>query len=104
MEGLGFAMRAEAVLQKLIQDVLETSRIERESLDRQQVRSSLARRLGMDVGALAPADHAVEGVVEVMLDATQRFDTALTDERLFGWPASLFPMGRSGLTRSSACS
>ena len=99
MESLGFALRAEAVLQTLTQDVLETSRIEGESLDRQQVRSSLARRLGMDIGALAPADWDVEGIVEVMLDATQNFDAPLTEERLFGWHASLFPTGRSGLTR-----
>ena len=99
MEGLGFAMREEAVLQTLTQDVLETSRIEGESLDRQQVRSSLARRLGMDIGALAPADLNVEGIVEMMLDATQHFDAPLTEDRLFGWHASLFPTGRSGLTR-----
>ena len=99
MESLGFAMREEAVLQTLTQDVLETSRIEGESLDRQQVRSSLARRLGMDIGALAPADRNVEGVVEMMLDATQRFDAPLTEERLFGWHASLFPTGYSGLNR-----
>jgi len=99
MEGLGFPLRDEAVLQTLTQDVLETSLIEGEALDKEQVRSSLARRLGMDVGALAPADRDVEGVVEMMLDATQRFNAPLTQERLFGWHASLFPTGRSGLTR-----
>ncbi len=102
MEILGFALREEAVLQTLTEDVLETSQIEGESLDRQQVRSSLARRLGMDIGALAPADRNVEGVVEMMLDATQRFDAPLTEERLFGWHASLFPTAHSGLTRIRA--
>ena len=99
MESLGFPLRDEAVLQTLTQDVVETSQIEGETLDKEQVRSSLARRLGMDVGALAPADRDVEGVVEMMLDATQRFDAPLTKERLFGWHASLFPTGRSGMTR-----
>ena len=99
MEGLGFPLRDEAVLQTLTEDVLETSQIEGETLDKEQVRSSLARRLGLDVGALAPADRDVEGVVEMMLDATQRFDAPLTEERLLGWHASLFPTGRSGMTR-----
>ncbi len=98
MEGLGFSLREEAVLQTLTLDVLESSSIEGEILDREQVRSSLARRLGMDVGALPPADRDVEGVVEMMLDATQRYAEPLTEERLFGWQAALFPTGRSGLT------
>jgi len=99
MEGLGLAVREGAVLQTLTEDVLETSRIEGEALDKQQVRSSLARRLGVDIGALTPADRDVEGVVEMMLDATQHFGAPLTEERLFGWHAALFPTGRSGLTR-----
>ena len=99
MEALGFQLRAEAVLQTLTEDVLKSSEIEGEILDRGQVRSSIARRLGMDIGALAPADRDVEGVVEMMLDATQAYDLSLTDERLFAWHASLFPTGRSGLSR-----
>jgi Fic family protein len=97
MEGLGFPLRDEAILQTLTQDVLKSSEIEGEILDADQVRSSIARRLGMDVGALTPADRDVEGVVEMMLDATQNFDKPLTAERLFGWHASLFPTGYSGI-------
>jgi Fic family protein len=99
MEGLGFQLRAEAVLQTLTEDVLKSSEIEGERLEREQVRSSIARRLGMDIGALTPADRHVEGVVEMMLDATQRYGDPLTDERLFAWHASLFPTGRSGMAR-----
>ncbi|WP_119390702.1 Fic family protein [Taklimakanibacter lacteus] len=97
MEGLGFPLRDEAVLQTLTQDVLKSSEIEGEILDADQVRSSIARRLGMDIGALTPADRDVEGVVEMMLDATQNFDKPLIAERLFGWHASLFPTGYSGM-------
>jgi Fic family protein len=99
MEALGFALREQAVLQTLTQDVLETSQIEGETLDREQVRSSLARRLGLDIGALTPADRYVDGVVEMLLDATQRYDVPLTEDRLFDWHASLFPTGRNGLSR-----
>ncbi len=99
MEGLGFQLRAEAVLQSLTEEVLKSSEIEGERLDREQVRSSIARRLGMDIGALAPLDRNVEGVVEMMLDATQNYRAPLTDERLFGWHAALFPTGRSGMTK-----
>lgn len=99
MEGLGFSFRNEAVLQTLTQDVLKSSEIEGEILNQDQVRSSIARRLGMDIGALTPADRDVEGVVEMMLDATQNFDKPLTEERLFGWHASLFPTGFSGIQR-----
>ena len=99
MEALGFDLRAEAVLATLTEDVLKSSEIEGEILDRDQVRSSIARRLGMDIGALAPADRHIEGVVEMMLDATQKCTEALTDERLFAWHAALFPTGRSGMTR-----
>jgi len=97
MEGLGFQLRAEAVLASLTEEVLKSSEIEGEVLDRDQVRSSIARRLGMDIGALAPVDRDVEGVVEMMLDATQNYSEPLTDERLFGWQAALFPAGRSGM-------
>jgi Fic family protein len=99
MEGLGFRLREEAVLDTLTLDVLKSSEIEGEVLDRDQVRSSIARRLGLDIGALTPADRDVEGVVEMMLDATQRYAEPLTEERLFGWHASLFPIGRSGMHR-----
>jgi Fic family protein len=99
MEGLGFPLRSEAVLQTLTEDVIKSSEIEGEILDRDQVRSSIARRLGMDIGALTPADREVEGVVEMMLDATQKYDEPLTEERLFGWHAALFPTGRSGMQR-----
>src|SRR3989440_304406 len=99
MQGLGFSLRKEAVLQTLTQDVLKSSEIEGEVLDRQQVRSSIARRLGIDIGALAPADRNVEGAVEMMLDATQDFASPLTKERLFGWHAALFPTGRSGMNK-----
>jgi Fic family protein len=97
MEALGFTLRSEAVLQTLTQDVVKSSEIEGESLDTDQVRSSIACRLGMDIGALTPADRNVEGVVEMMLDATQKYDAPLTTERLFGWHAALFPTGRSGM-------
>jgi Fic family protein len=97
MEGLGFRLREEAVLDTLTHDVVKSSEIEGEVLDREQVRSSIARRLGLDIGALTPADRDVEGVVEMMLDATQHHGGALSEERLFGWHASLFPTGRSGM-------
>lgn len=97
MEGLGFNLQAEATLQTLTLDVLKSSEIEGEILDRDQVRSSIARRLGMDIAGLVPADRHVEGVVEMMLDATQNYNNELTDERLFGWHAALFPTGRSGM-------
>jgi Fic family protein len=99
MEALGFELRAEAVLQTLTEDVLKSSEIEGEILDKEQVRSSIARRLGMDIGALAPVDRDVEGVVEMMLDATLSYQAPLTDERLFAWHAALFPTGRSGMTK-----
>ena len=102
MEALGFNLRQEAVLQTLTADVLKSSEIEGEKLDAEQVRSSIARRLGMDIGALKPADRNVEGVVEMMLDATRHYDQPLTAERLFAWHASLFPTGRSGMTKIRA--
>jgi Fic family protein len=99
MQALGFGLREEAVLQTLTQDVLKSSEIEGERLDPDQVRSSLARRLGMEAGGLAPADQAVEGVVDMMLDATRKYDEPLTADRLFGWHAALFPTGRSGMKK-----
>jgi Fic family protein len=99
MEALGFKLRQEAVLQTLTADVLKSSEIEGEKLDAEQVRSSIARRLGMDIGALTPADRNIEGIVEMMLDATRHYDQPLTAERLFSWHASLFPTGRSGMSK-----
>lgn len=99
MQALGFQLREESVLKILTEDVTKSSEIEGEALDKEQVRSSIARRLGMDVGGLAHADRNVEGVVEMMVDATQKFTTALTAERLFGWQAALFPAGHSGMSK-----
>jgi Fic family protein len=97
IEVLGFSVRNETLLQTLTQDVLKSSEIEGEVLDLAQVRSSVARRLGLDIAGLIPSDRHVEGVVEMTLDATQNFDTALRKERLFNWHAALFPTGRSGM-------
>jgi Fic family protein len=99
MEGLGFRLRAEASLTTLTADVIKSSAIEGELLDAEQVRSSIARRLGLDFGGNVKAGRDVEGVVEMMLDATQKYAEPLTAERLFGWHASLFPTGRSGMRR-----
>jgi Fic family protein len=99
MGALGFNLRQEAILETLTTDVLKSSEIEGEKLDAEQVRSSIARRLGIDIGALKPADRDVEGVVEMMLDATRRYDQPLTADRLFAWHAALFPTGRSGMRK-----
>jgi Fic family protein len=102
MEALGFNLRQEAVLETLTSDVLKSSEIEGEKLNADQVRSSVARRLGIDIGALKPVDRNVEGIVEMMLDATRNYHQPLTKKRLFDWHASLFPTGRSGMTRIRA--
>ena len=99
MERLGFQLQAEATLQSLTEEVLKSSEIEGEVLNKDQVRSSIARRLGIDIGGLTPADRHVEGVVEMMLDATQNYSAPLTTKRLFAWHAALFPTGRSGMTK-----
>ena len=99
MADLGLAQRDQATLQVLTQEVITTSAIEGELLDLDAVRSSVARKLGLDIGALAPSDRHVDGVVDVVLDATRHFDQPLTPERLFGWHAALFPTGYSGRTR-----
>ena len=99
MGDLGFDTQQETVLSTLVQDVTQSSAIEGEHLDAQQVRSSIATRLGLDAAGLPSADRHVEGVVELILDATQHFDDSLTAERLFAWHAALFPTGRSGLRR-----
>ncbi len=97
LEAMGFKTQGEALLQTLTQDVIQSSDIEGEKLSSDQVRSSIARRLGMDIAGLVPADRNVEGIVEMMLDATQEYDSPLTNERLFNWHAALFPTGRSGM-------
>ncbi|MBV7533815.1 Fic family protein [Chitinophaga sp. sic0106] len=99
MEHLGFPLQEEALLLTLTADVLKSSEIEGEILDADQVRSSIARRLGIEIGGLVPSDRDVEGVVEMMLDATQHYDKPLGEQRLFGWHASLFPTGYSGIHR-----
>jgi Fic family protein len=99
MAHLGLAQRNLATLQALTQEVITTSAIEGETLNLEAVRSSIARRLGVDIGALAPADRHVDGVVDVVLDATQQHALPLTAERLFGWHAALFPTGFSGRLR-----
>lgn len=98
MESLGFELRGEAVLAILTEDIVKSSAIEGEDLNRDQVRSSIARRLGMDIAGLVHTDRNVEGVVEMMLDATQNFGKPLTQERLCDWHAAMFPTGRSGMT------
>ena len=99
MEELGFRLRSEANLEALTEEVTQSSEIEGEVLNREQVRSSIARRLGVDIGALTPSERDVEGVVEMQLDATGKFSAPLTFERLFGWHAALFPTGRSGMAK-----
>ncbi len=97
MESLGFKLRSEAILQTITLDVLKSNEIEGEFLNPEQVRSSIARRLGMHIDDLIPSDRNIEGVVEMMLDATQNYDRELTKDRLFDWHAALFPTGRSGM-------
>ena len=99
MEGIGFQLQTEASLQTITLDVLKSSEIEGEILNPDQVRSSVARRLGMDISGLIPADRNVEGIVEMMLDATQNSKERLTADRLFAWHAALFPTGRSGMRK-----
>jgi Fic family protein len=99
MESLGFDLQAEANLAVLTSDVVKSCAIEGEKLEPGEVRSSIARRLGLDIAGLPKASRDVEGVVEMMLDATQTFEKPLTKNRLFDWHASLFPTGRSGMSR-----
>ena len=99
MEALGFELRAEASLTVLTSEVVKSSAIEGETLNPDEVRSSIARRLGLDVAGLPKAGRDVEGVVEMMLDATANFEAPLTRERLLDWHAALFPTGRSGMGR-----
>ncbi len=97
MEGLGFDLKREASLGILTSDVVKSSAIEGENLNPEEVRSSIARRLGLDTAGLPLASRDVESIVEMMLDATQNFSKPLSKDRLFGWHAALFPTGRSGL-------
>jgi Fic family protein len=97
MESLGFELKREATLGTLTNDVVKSSAIEGENLNPEEVRSSIARRLGIDIAGLVPASRDVEGIVEMMLDATQQYSKPLTKDRLFDWHAALFPTGRSGL-------
>ncbi len=97
MEGFGFELKCEASLSTLTNDVVKSSAIEGENLNPEEVRSSIARRLGIDIAGLIPASRDVEGIVEMMLDATQQFSKPLTKDRLFDWHAALFPTGRSGM-------
>jgi Fic family protein len=92
-------LRAEASVAALTEDVIKTSEIEGDRLNAASVRSSIARRLGVDIGALAPVDHHVEGIVEMGLDATLQCEAEVARERLFGWHAALFPTGFSGMSR-----
>lgn len=96
MEGLGFALQQEAFLENMTLDVLKSTEIEGELLNPEQVRSSIARRLGMDISGLVDSDRSTDGVVEMMLDAIQKYTNPLTRDRLFDWHAALFPTGRSG--------
>ncbi len=99
MESIGFALKSEAFLQTLTLDVLKSSEIEGEILEPDQVRSSIARHLAMDVAGLVSSDKNVDGVVEMLLDATQNYEEPLTKERLFNWHCSLFPTGRNGMSK-----
>jgi len=101
MRSLSLSSKKERTLDALTSDVMNSFKIEGEDLDRDQVRSSVARRLGMDVAGLVPVSRYTEGVVEMMLDATRNYSDPLTEERLFGWHAALFPAGYSGMNRIS---
>jgi Fic family protein len=99
MQAIGFELRAEASLAALTADVVKSSAIEGEALDPREVRSSIARRLGLETAGLPKASRAVDGIVEMMLEATQNYTATLSADRLFGWHAALFPTGRSGMSR-----
>lgn len=98
MQNLGFELKQEATLENLTTDIIKSSAIEGESLNSEDVRSSVARHLGVDLGGLTPSNRDVEGIVAIMLDATQNYLKPLTKERLFNWHTALFPTGRSGLS------
>ena len=102
MEGLGFPLRQEANLRSLTDEVVKSSAIEGERLNVDEVRSSIARRLGIETAGMVPASRDVEGIVEMMLDANRKFSEPLTKNRLFDWHAAMFPTGRSGIRRITA--
>jgi len=102
MQDLGYPLRTEATLAALTEETVKSSAIEGEELNPESVRSSLARRMGLDEAGTRTADRNVEGIVEMMLDATQKYAEPLTEERLFGWHAALFPTGRSGMRKITA--
>ena len=102
MESFGFDLRKEAMLETMTLDVLKSTEIEGEILNPDQVRSSIARRLGMDISGLIASDRNVDGIVDLMLDATQKFMETLSSDRLFGWHSALFPIGRSGINKITA--
>lgn len=97
MGSLGFVLQEEATLKNITLDVLKSSEIEGEKLNKEQVRSSIARRLGLEITGLVNSARNIDGIVDMMLDATQNYEKPLTEERLFGWHGALFPTGRSGL-------
>jgi Fic family protein len=99
MKDLGYQLKSEATLAALTEETVKSSAIEGEELNAESVRSSLARRMGLEAAGTRPADRHVEGVVEMMLDATQDYEAPLTEERIFGWHAALFPTGRSGMRK-----
>jgi Fic family protein len=101
MSAVGFKLKEETILQTLTLDVLKSSEIEGEILNPEQVRSSIAKRLGIEIGGLVTADRHVDGVVAMMLDATQHYQLPLTGERLYGWHSAMFPTGRSGMYKIS---
>jgi len=105
MKDLGFDVRQQARAEVLIEEALKTSEIEGEHLDPNAVRSSVARRLGLPTAGMIPKNNQqADGVVQILLDATQDFEQALTPERLFGWHAALFPTGYSGLHKIQVAS
>src|SRR6202051_158022 len=99
MKGLGYRLKTEATLAALTEETVKSSAIEGEELNPESVRSSLARQMGLEAAGTRPVELNVEGIVEMMLDATQKYVLPLTEERLFGWHAALFPTSRSGMRR-----
>lgn len=94
---LGFELRSEANLEILTQEIIKSTEIEGEALDKEQVRSSIARKLGLDISGLIYSERHVDGIVDLMIDATKNYDKELSKERLFSWHSALFPNGRSGM-------
>ncbi|WP_246229747.1 Fic family protein [Mucilaginibacter humi] len=99
MNMVGFTLKEETILQTLTLDITKSSEIEGDMLDPELVRSSVAKHLGIDIGGLAPTNRHIEGVVEMMLDATQKYNEPLSKDRLYSWQSALFPTGRSGLSK-----